>query len=137
MHAEPFYSGDLNRIEPQDAQKGWDLSRWAGSPGWKAVDENCRIHSIFLVPEIAPGRVAAFTIFSERLTVESLKFSAREARKFLHGWGNFRRCEAYVLEGAEHEIRWCWGLLGMKLEGKLKAFAPDGRACYIFATVRE
>lgn len=137
MHAEPFYPGDLNRIEPQEFQKEVDLTRWSSSPGWKVVDENLRIHSIFLLPEIAPGRVAAFTVFSRYMTAESLKFSAREALRFLYEWGEFRRCEAYVLEGAEHEIRWCWKVLGMTLEGKLRAFAPDGRACYIFSVVKE
>lgn len=137
MRAEPFEPNDIHRIEVQASQAEIDLSRWVHTRGWKAVDEDGTIQSIFLIPEISPGRVAAFTLFSKHLTVPALKFSAREALDFLYGWGQFRRCEAYVLEGNEHEMRWCWKTLGMKLEGKLRAFAPDGRACYIFATVRE
>jgi len=137
MHREDLYPGDVDRIEPQASQQGIDFSAWDGAPGWKIVDSDGTIQAIFALPEVEPGRVAAFTIFSRHLTVEALKFSAREACDFLHEWGDFRRCEAYVLEGNDHEMRWCWKTLGMKLEGKLRKFAPDGRSCYIFSVVRE
>jgi len=138
MYKRPLEPHDLEDIEPQQFQRDVDLKHFeCDLTGWTIVDDDGTVQAVFLTPELAPGRRAAYTLFSTHLTTRALKYAAREARGFLYEWGDFRRCEAYVLEGAEHELRWCWRVLGMDFEARLRSFAYDGRACYIFAVVRE
>ena len=134
---EPWHAYNL---DIQDSQAGiLDPADAENSPGFALVDtDNEEVFCIFmLIPAVTdPDRISAFTAFSRHLGARRLLFAAREARRWLEKWGQFRRCEAYCPEHAVDEIHWCRYVLKMELEGKLHSFFVDGQACYVFAKVK-
>lgn len=134
---EPWHAYNL---DIQDSQaEAFDPEDAENSPGFALVDtDSGEVFCIFmLIPAVTdPGRVSAFTAFSRNLGAGRLLFAAREARRWLEEWGEFRRCEAYCPEHAIDEIHWCRYVLKMELEGKLHSFFSDGQACYVFAKVK-
>lgn len=130
----------LHSIDVQDSQADtFDPDDADGNPGFALVDlEEDEVFAVFmLIPAVTdPMRVSAFTVFSRNLGARRLLFAAKEARRWLETWGEFRRCEAYCPEFAVDETHWCRYVLKMELEGKLHSFFSDGQACYVFAKVK-
>lgn len=130
----------VRNLDVQSSQVGmFDPDDMDGNPGFALVDhKDGEVFAVFmLIPAVTdPGRVSAFTAFSRHLGHKRLLIAAREARRWLEGWGGFRRCEAYCPELAVDEIHWCRYILKMDLEGKLHSFFADGQACYVFAKVK-
>lgn len=144
MYVDELTREHLENLEPQPSQEnaqqmlepGNDI--WFHSRGWVGCeDDGTPFAAVGMIPLDDFGRYRAWTVLGKDLGPRRLWFVAKHIRRWLDRDGNYRRVEAICPVDAEDEIFWCREVLGMRAEGKLRSWTPEGLDVYILSRIKE
>ena len=143
MRYEDLRPDHLRRISPKPSQKGMQQIEepedpmWYTGPGWACVDDDKTVFAIVgMVALDDYGRYRAWTILCDDIGTRRLKFVARNIRLWLDKTGDYRRIEAMSVVDAEDELFWMRYVLRLQVEGRMRAWLPDGSDVYLFSRVK-
>lgn len=141
MTVIPFESGHLRRLALQSAQAymGCEVAKSeygeslvVAGPCFTAMDSDGLIACAGIIHQWE-GRALAWALLAHDARRAMLPLT-RGIGAFLRGCG-VRRVETAVDCQFEAAQRWA-SLLGFRAEGKMLAYTPEGRDCYLYARVR-
>lgn len=115
-----------------DAEHAEALAEAAGV-AWTALDDNATPIACAGIVELHPHRGMAWALLSEQ-ALREFKLIHRVVRDVVTA-APWRRIEMTV--DAKHDRAMEWAKrLGFEREGLMRAYAPDGRDCYLYAKVK-
>lgn len=148
MRIEDLEPDHLRRIDPREEQAWmWQLHQpedpmWYTGPAWAAIDNEETVRAVVGLIKLDDGwgdhgpRYRSWTIFCKNPGTRTLKFVASNLHRWMNRDGHFRRIEAMSEVHEEDEIFWMTAVLGMRWEGRMRAWTPDGQDVYLFSKVK-
>jgi hypothetical protein len=143
MYVDDLTEEHLRNLEPQESQKNAqqmlepDDPIWFHSRGWVGCeDDGTPFAAVGLIKLDDYGRFRAWTVLGKDLGPRRLWFVAKHVMRWLRH-GDYRRVEAICPTWAEDELFWCREVLGMKAEGRLRRWTPDGYDVYMLSRIKE
>lgn len=146
MTVEPFKASDYCEIVPRSPEEiealGTDqwrelLARYERDPSWTMRDDEGRIVFFGGLTLLWPGVAEAWSVMSD-LVEEYPLAVVRECRRRIDEafeTQGLRRVQAIIADDNQRALK-MMRLAGFEVEGLLRAYAPDGKDCFILGRLK-